>query len=983
MKPVALRLRAFGPYPEDESVDFEALAPRGLFLVSGDTGAGKTTIFDAMCWALYGAMPGRDPGEVRSHHVGPETSTEVIFTFDADGDRYTVTRSPRWDRPIKRGTGTTVEPARATLVRHTAGGGTHPVATGVTDVTARCTEIVGLKAEQFQRVVLLPQGEFARFLLADTKDREPLLSQLFGGDRYDRMVEWLKEHRDQLQQELRNVDQAVAAKLDAARDHLDRCAQALGVELPAEAADADRSRLGEWSARLEEPLRALTCEVDELTATARVHAAARVAAQEHANRYDRAVQLRHQLDDLQRRQPQVDADAEAAQRSAAARPVVQAADELEDARAAAGEARADAERLRDEIRARFAAIGLTVDPTSATNALALLAEHREHIRGQRVALDAVQAARGALEQAEQERDQATQRAQALGSELEQVKARLAEIDARLPDLRALAATLDRLEDRLRALDTALAHRRTLAATEEQWRAAAAESTRAVAHYEQVLAAYVRSEAPRLAAGLRGGEPCPVCGSHEHPAPAAATDGELTDFTAVQQAGTERDRALAAVKDLEAEVRELRGALGDDADRPVEDLQQRRDDLADERQRAVEASRAANELDAERTGLADRVTELERDRATLAERAHQAEAALAEARAALTRAEEAAAGIDPAEVNRHADELDHLEPLCAGLEASTATVVTADEVLTRAERALQERVADSPFSSAGDARAALLDPDEEGGRLAAKRNHDQARAEATGQLRELEEQGLPVARPDVEAATRLADEIEAARTKRAATLQTAADAFGYLTEALEEHDAIVDASGLRRAALATAERTYTVCQSGGAGTAMSLTRWVLTRELDRVAAAANVHLRRMTGERYTLRRREERTDQRRAFGLDLEVLDAQTGRPRSTSSLSGGEQFQASLALALGLADVVSHGVAGSGRRFEALFVDEGFGSLSAEALDDAVETLAMLQTTGRLVGAITHVEAMKQQVHVGIEVTRRPDGAGSTLVVHP
>ena len=165
--------------------------------------------------------------------------------------------------------------------------------------------------------------------------------------------------------------------------------------------------------------------------------------------------------------------------------------------------------------------------------------------------------------------------------------------------------------------------------------------------------------------------------------------------------------------------------------------------------------------------------------------------------------------------------------------------------------------------------------------------------------------------------------------------------------------------------------------------MSLKRWVLGRELDRVTGAANIHLGRMTGDRYSLRRSATANDGRMVAGLDLEVLDSTTGRPRPTKSLSGGEQFQASLALALGLADVVSHGGNASGKRFEALFVDEGFGSLDPDALEQAIAALHQLHDTGRIVGAITHVEAMKQQLHVGIEVRRRPDGGGSTLVVHP
>ncbi|MCZ7631258.1 MAG: SMC family ATPase [Microthrixaceae bacterium] len=214
------------------------------------------------------------------------------------------------------------------------------------------------------------------------------------------------------------------------------------------------------------------------------------------------------------------------------------------------------------------------------------------------------------------------------------------------------------------------------------------------------------------------------------------------------------------------------------------------------------------------------------------------------------------------------------------------------------------------------------------------------------------------------------------------MQTATDNAGYCDTALGNHDELVSGSEDLRAQHDWAERAHVVCNSGGA-LAMSLKRWVLTRELDRVTAAANIHLARMTAHRYSLQRKVDTGDRRRSFGLDLEVLDSTTGRPRSTSTLSGGEQFQASLALALGLADVVSHGGSASGKRFEALFVDEGFGSLDPQSLDDAIEALHQLHASGRMVGAITHVDAMKQQLHVGIEVRRLPDGAGSTLVVNP
>jgi exonuclease SbcC len=166
-------------------------------------------------------------------------------------------------------------------------------------------------------------------------------------------------------------------------------------------------------------------------------------------------------------------------------------------------------------------------------------------------------------------------------------------------------------------------------------------------------------------------------------------------------------------------------------------------------------------------------------------------------------------------------------------------------------------------------------------------------------------------------------------------------------------------------------------NGEAGIRVKLERWVLARELERVTVAANAHLARMSNGRYQLHRDATKG------GLRLEVLDAHTGKRRATNSLSGGEQFQASLSLALGLADVVSRGGSGNGKQFEALFVDEGFGSLDQDALTQAIDALEQIQATGRMVGAITHVEEMKQRLHKGIEVMRLANDSGSTLRVNP
>jgi exonuclease SbcC len=217
---------------------------------------------------------------------------------------------------------------------------------------------------------------------------------------------------------------------------------------------------------------------------------------------------------------------------------------------------------------------------------------------------------------------------------------------------------------------------------------------------------------------------------------------------------------------------------------------------------------------------------------------------------------------------------------------------------------------------------------------------------------------------------------ATATEAARRFTTADNALAAAERELDTSIAVAADSAELRQRRDTARIVFKTC-NGEAGMRVKLERWVLAGELDRVTAAANHHLGVMTNHRYRLARNDTKG------GLTLEVFDSHTGRSRATTSLSGGEQFQASLSLALGLADVVSQGGTGSGKQFEALFVDEGFGSLDPDALDDAIEALGTLRATGRMVGAITHVEAMKQALHPGIVVSRLPDGKGSTLNVNP
>jgi exonuclease SbcC len=495
-------------------------------------------------------------------------------------------------------------------------------------------------------------------------------------------------------------------------------------------------------------------------------------------------------------------------------------------------------------------------------------------------------------------------------------------------------------------------------------------------YEDVMARFVATQAPRLAAELRPDEPCPVCGSTTHPSPAEPVGDDAVDHDAVDTARSTWTRASNKMAALDSVIAGLREALGADAESPIDAFQ----DLVAEADIALQHARAAvaelsttrSDLAALAAALADANESALAKQHELATRSGAAESLRAEA----TRLVDVVADIDEAKVDANLAVHRTLDAALDGLADAFDGATATATVLAEATSRLADELVASGCADVAAARATLLDAAEEIRRID---RADQWRRDVAAQqarLHTLTEQGIPDERPDVDAADASAS--EANRVANAATeaFTTAANALRTAGSELDRAIAVSAGSAELRAERDDARVVFKTC-NGEAGIRVKLERWVLAGELDRVTTAANDHLARMTNHRYTLQRSGAKG------GLALEVFDAHTGRARPTASLSGGEQFQASLSLALGLADVVSHGGSASGRQFEALFVDEGFGSLDPNALDDAIRALAQLHAAGRMVGAITHVEAMKQQLHVGIEVSALADGRGSTLTVYP
>lgn len=1015
MKPLKLSLQAFGPFAGREEIDFTLLPEGALFLISGPTGAGKTSILDGITYALYGDTSGgeRSAREMRSHHADAALLTEVEFEFALGARRYRVRRVPEQERAAQRATksgdGLVKVLARAELHRLDDDGASWlPLAQKTTEVTSELTTLLGCHAEQFRQVVLLPQGQFRKLLTASSGERERILETLFGTAAYKRLQEALKQEAAELQkaaeQTLLQRDtllrQAAAESVDALRGEAD----ALAADLARLAGEEAAARQADTAAQAAlQQGRALAAQFAEQQAAQAAVTAIEARAGEIAALRQRELAARRALQVV----PADEACAGAGRQLAFARQrAAQAGDRLAAATAAltAAKTALDAEVAREPQREAGQRELLRLEALAAQVEQLATAE-RELAHGQRQAVAAEQArvqAQQVAEAAERERAALATRVEQLApaaAEAEALALRLAQAEQREADAARLAARRKALaeavaaEGRARqgmeaargALDVARNARQAL---EERWRDA---------------------QAAILARHLHDGAPCPVCGSQEHPRPAAHA-GELPSESALREAEAAVREAEAAFETArgvfdgagqrraagEAEVAALAGALtaGEGAQ-----LDMLAETAADLRQRLAAARTAAGDLAATRERL-QAADHRQRDAtAALTQTADAAQAARAalhgaervvEARReavpeALRPAGALAVAIDSARRSRDALHAAWQQAQAAHAAAEAALAAARAErdtlahteaeqaaALAQAQAVLVQALAAAGFDDEAAYRGARLPTDEIDRLAAGLRRHEQEAA-AAGERLVRASQAVAGHHPPA-----LAELDAAAVTARAAidtVLARSADLRGAL-EKTRHTLALLDELAARNADIEARYRVtgeLAAIANGDNGRNLTFQRYVLAALLDDVLRAASLRLKAMSRGRYLLQRREEVADARRAAGLDLEVLDDYTGRARPVATLSGGEGFVASLSLALGLSDVVQ--AYAGGVQLDTLFIDEGFGSLDPESLDMAMRTLIDLQRQGRMVGVISHVEEMKQQIDVAIEVVQGVRGS--------
>lgn len=984
MKPLKLTFSAFGAYPGTETVDFESLYSRGLFLVSGPTGAGKSTIFDAMCWALYGDMPLKHKAEVRSDFVPAETQTKVTFDFEVGGVRYTVVRNPDQLRPALRGSRTVTEAAAAVLIEH-RDGGTVTRASKVNEVAKEIEALIGLSAQQFQRVVLLPQGDFAQFLLASSTERESLLSKLFGGEVYDVILSELKSGRDQLRDQLGNQQTKVEGELKQARRSLGEAHELLEVEL-----DHDEGYESLTPVKLESLLEPLS-EAVLTQQTVVVGLKKTLDGQRH--QLNIAVQAEQRFTDYRRytdelskldaRREAVLANKASALQSQKARLVIEAVRKANEAHRVHLQSSERVAKRRAQLHTALVAAGVAIPAATASAYSQAFHAAKAELQGQRQLLNNLLAAQTRLFESQEalkklrlSLNESNERCRLLSERHEQLKVKEG-------TLRGLVGDPVQLESVIKRYEQLSYIRETYDHALAQMVVANTQVLEAEAESSYKLQAFVDSQAPRLAKALIPEEPCPVCGSITHPSPATAVESAVASYEDVETTRQAAEAARAGRDHLGAEIAGLRAQLGEAVSVEASELTRQLADYRTQQAKLLKRLRELDELESLLQTLGQEVQAEDQAVLILGERISQAENGHNSANQDLEVATTAAMKIEPLLLDEKEFHLDQVGELLSGFDRLESEVALHSERASAAAEARDSALEASGFSQVSAAEDALVEITSENAWMQEAEDHHLAEVQTHALLQELEKLGVPATPPDLASLNLALAETEAKYDDEAERSHQAKVHEDGVHGALKRYHDLVSANANLQSSFDHASKVYQVCNEGGTALAMPLKRWVLAGELDQVTQAANLHLQEMTSNRYSLLRKTEPGDRRFSFGLDIEVFDANTGKARSTRSLSGGEAFQASLALALGLADVVSRGGNSSGHDFEALFIDEGFGSLSEEALADAVATLYQLQNSGRMVGVISHVESMKQDLHVGIEVQMRTDGRGSTLVVSP
>ena len=1082
-----LEFEAFMAYPKRQEINFDTLNSAGVFLLNGPTGAGKTTILDAICYALYGETSSdRESAKLHSTYAAHSgTKPRVLLDVTLHGKRLRIDRTPAYNKPITRGARKgqmREESAKATLAELAPGADPAdekawtPISSSVAEVNRTIAERTHLTKEQFLKVVLLPQGQFAQFLKSKPKERKELLKKMFPVEHYEQLFAALTEEAKTAQQEVAQDENTQRGYLERARaemlalqallDAVDTDVEGTDTEgsaveefveagedpenLTAESVTAETldawvaggvERARETSTREKQEQQRLTDEADRNTRLLAERAQLQADWREYEQLCERRTRLTERADEHKAHREEL-AQARAAAPLHAQYAQVQAESQALAARqqdqAACASALDDTGRallaaLRDEEtpedvtfpeETTFAALPELEPAEQETQLEALLDTLRALQKKDAQLTDEEAAVAALLKQAnalEQDKARAEKTLSDLTAAAEQLAEELAGYST-ADEERTLAAHLvteaqqkldaaQQMQQKLDAASAAVAEaekqsKRTATAeqkAQEKWQASAQQALVATEEFKNLQVLRLAQASSLLARELKDGEPCAVCGSVEHPAPAQIAEGEQLIERADLDAAKERedkahkqahthelakDRATKAHQEASEALAAARtqyetlAAQGEcDVEQSAAQLQQAQTRLAQAQPRVTA-----------RDGVLVKVERVRGEQQKAQEALRTIEGAAVEAqtrhRDAAARCEAAAAQLAPARAAvGFAQRVEAVEGYRAAHQRLARAVLLLGQARERhalAAAAAQRLLAESAFESAELVQAAVRTPERVDALEQAVAAYELEHARL---LEGFGREAIVAVAARVAAGEQAPDDLQGVR-ERVEQLRAAAhrltlregerESVLRSLQALRGEYAAFRAQTAQRydraqmlANLAAAARGDTL---GGYEHQVDLVSYVLGAEFERILQSASLHLDRMSEGRYGMVFSDHRAKgSRSGGGLNLEITDTWTGEPREASSLSGGESFLASLSLALGLAEVVQAN--NGGIELDTLFIDEGFGTLDAETLDMVMGTIESLRDSGRTIGLISHVEEMKNRIPAQIVVEKGQNGS--------
>lgn len=1010
MKPIKLTMQAFGPFAQTETIEFDKLGTNPLFLINGPTGSGKTSILDAICFALYGETTGneRQGIQMRCDMAAPTLLTEVTLEFSLHGKSYRVIRSPEQEAPKARGEGMTVRKHTAALYEITDE--EKLITSKTTQVKTEVANIIGLNETQFRQVMVLPQGKFRELLLATSKEREEIFGQLFQTDIYKKIEYALKDKASAISKAKDEFDNQIRGALQVA-----------GVSSEAELTEQREALASQFeSVQKQEQeslaqLNAVKTELQKAEALSNEFKKceqAEIALKQHLEQSDAASSRQLQLDNAKKASkvelPYVTLQNASKQTQELEQKVSKLSQDLtvandavkskEGALQTAKEQAAQLPKLTEQQYQLEGMKGKLVEKSELEKAInAGLAQKSEF----EVTLNKYIALKEKLtleaQQGQKSLDQARVDVASIGS----VEAEIKQQQRLMQDLQKLTG----LNQELAKLDALTPSKQ---ASVDQAKARYVELQRSA---DTLELSWHNAQAAVLAQRLQAGEMCPVCGSVEHPQPAQFVGEEVTKDQVQNARNIEREGQVTlnqlnnqleqhniAIGQYKQQIEQLSVELGQNASMDLGALQASMQQLNERLQQLssinlVQLEQSVNELNQRCVTGEGKINDLQNQMAANESTIKVNQEQLAKLSASLDAKYSSLEGLeqDIVAIQKQIAELNAtFEAAQNHLQQAVLAKTNIESQLTTNQQWLKEALERLNTAKTDWAQALQASAFEDEGQFLASKvdeaemqvwqqeidvfKQTQIKLEQT--LADLNSTLKDLVLPDLEGLNVKLNSAQQGYVEARNQLDSTRSLFERLEKVRNDIATLHDKNTKLEDEYKVFGTLYDVA-SGKTGSRISLHRFVLGVLLDDVLIQASQRLSLMSKGRYILARKTEGFKGAAGRGLDLVVEDSYTGKTRDVATLSGGESFMAALALALGLSDVVQS--YSGGIRLDTLFIDEGFGSLDPESLDLAIQTLVDLQQTGRMIGVISHVSELKEQMAQRIDV--EPSRLGSTVSV--